>query len=69
MKLNELSEMMSEAVKKQDFTSAAEIKEKIDVLEVSKQALMEEMTPKPVAVASQVLEHFCYYHNKYFHSL
>lgn len=54
MNLNELGEMLSEAVSKQDFASAAEIKEKIGILEVSKQALQEEMTPKPVVIPSQV---------------
>lgn len=53
--LNELGELMSEAVAKQDFVSAAEIKEKIGILEVSKEALVEEMSPKPVVLPSQVL--------------
>lgn len=55
MNLNELSELLGEAVSKQDFVSAAEIKEKIGILEVSKQALHEEMKPKPVVMPSQVL--------------
>ena len=54
MNLNELSELLGEAVSKQDFVSAAEIKEKIGILEVSKQALQEEMKPKPVVMPSQV---------------
>lgn len=55
MNLNELGELLSEAVSKQDFVSAAEVKEKISVLEVSKQALQEEMLPKPVVMPSQVM--------------
>lgn len=55
MNLNELSELLGEAVSKQDFVSAAEVKEKIGILEVSKQALQEEMKPKPVVMPSQVL--------------
>lgn len=54
MNLNELSELLSEAVANQNFVAAAEVKEKIGILEVSKQALQEEMTPKAVAMPSQV---------------
>ncbi|XP_067944835.1 condensin complex subunit 3-like isoform X2 [Watersipora subatra] len=53
MKLNELSELMTEAVQKQAFVAAAELKEKMELLEVSKKELIEQMAPKPVKVASQ----------------
>ncbi|KAF6026933.1 NCAPG [Bugula neritina] len=53
MNLNELSELMAEAVAQQDFASAAQVKEKIEILEESKKALTEEMTPKPVTVPAE----------------
>lgn len=48
LNLNELTELMAEAVGAQNFSVAADIKEKIRMLEVSKAALQEEMEPKPV---------------------
>lgn len=57
LNLNELSELLNEAVSKQEFAAAAQIKEKIGVLEVSKNAILEEMKPKPVIQQSQVRIH------------
>ena len=52
--MNELTELMTDAVANQDFTGAATIKDKIATLEVSKQALLDDMKPKMDVIPSQV---------------
>ena len=46
VELNTLREELDSAINKQEFTKAAEIKEKVQELETTKSSLLEEMEPR-----------------------